>query len=312
MVGEPAALYSPNTRSLAPLAVRLLPLYSMLVRRLSFGLPPPAVAARMLALGRCMSKLLLLLPRRRGGGGGGAPIEVAVGLVTSSAEPERRFEERGGGLGCMEEAVERRDEERLSLLASVVDAGAPDRRVGGGGGGLEEDVVAGGGGEVVGVCSADGAKASSTGEDRVAPELLRERASDDLSWLCRRERGGVGGLRRCGAVESGVFMGGEISAASSASGFSTAGSLDDTGSAGGEVGSSFCFCPETTRGRGGSGLSDGVRCGPSGLVPGAAKEGEKSENDTTCGARVMDFPCLCRGGGGFFFSCFRSPRMRTD
>lgn len=150
--------------------------------------------------------------------------------------------------------MERRDEDRLMALAltSAVDDAAPERRVGGGGGGLLSD--GGGGGDVVGVCSADGREPSGW-DDSVAAELLRERESDDFSWLCRREIGGVGGLRRCGAAGacSGVLVGGGLSAGSSAEGKSD-GSLGGTGSAGGGDGRSFCLGPDDPRGRGGSGL----------------------------------------------------------
>lgn len=191
---------------------------------------------------------------------------------------------------------------------------APERRVGGGGGGLFD--VGGGGGDVVGVCWSEEEEDASGCEENVAPELLRERESADLSWLCRRARGGVGGLRRCGAG-SGVLTGGEFSAAAGGSedGAGSAASLGGTGSAGGDDGRSLLFFgPDDPRGRGGRGLctSDGVRCGPVDLVPGDSKDGEKSENDTTCGARVMDFPCLCFGGGGFFFCGLRSPPIKVD
>lgn len=109
--GPASAAGDDSTLSLAPLAVRLLPFAPSMLERLLLS---PA-CARALALGRCISKLLLLLPRRGGGGGGGP---VLVGLVMSSAEPERRCEERRGMGLCMDEAVERRDEERLALRST--------------------------------------------------------------------------------------------------------------------------------------------------------------------------------------------------
>lgn len=133
----------------------------------------------------------------------------------------------------MELAVERRDEDRLTALRSTVDEEvAPERRVGGGGGGL---LKVEGGADVVGGCSA-GERGASGWDDIVAAELLRERASDDLSWLCRRAMGGVGGLRRCGAETSGVLTGGEFSIASSEDSGDSAASLAGTGSTGDDEG----------------------------------------------------------------------------
>lgn len=121
----------------------------------------------------------------------------------------------------MDEAVERRDEERLGVAMMVLERSeddetdvAAERRAGGGGGGLLPPTllltpppllcvkgcgVPGDGEDDEALVSENGSSGADDADADADVELLRERGSyaTDRSWLYRRLSGGVGGLRRC-------------------------------------------------------------------------------------------------------------------